>query len=117
MSHWTAVLITATVTEDTSLDITGDEKPEFPAMDYLNNWLAENYHASRLFHVTNPLPDGREGQRPDTVFAGHFKHLHIPSFQEAVKAAPWQWRETVQLFIRDEHDDVFTETKLAEGPK
>lgn len=105
MSHWTAVLITAGVVEDTAPDITGHETPTFPAVDFVNDWLAAN-HQGALFHVQNPDP---LRQCPESVFAGHFKSLDIDGFKSAVEAAPWVWREVVQLFIRDEHDDRFAE--------
>lgn len=108
MSFMTDVILTMTSVEDTGTS----GCPVWPAVDFLQAWVREERHArgGYLFQVASPA--GPDAYCPDGVFVGEFNHLDIEAFVEAVKAAPWQWREKVRLFIRDERTEVFSEVSL-----
>lgn len=40
---------------------------------------------------------------------GAFNYLDIPEFVAAVDAAPWEDRDGLALFVKDEHDDRFAD--------
>lgn len=105
MSSWTEVLMTATALEDIG---SSDAPGQYVAVDHINVWLRENGWWD-MFLIQAPDPTQH---CPYSCFAGHFKSLDHDGFIEAVKSAPWQWRENVQLFLRKEHDEQFHEVNL-----
>lgn len=105
MSWWTEVLLTCPGTEDQSGE---DAPPLFPAVEQINSWLRKNgWWDLFLIHPQNPEHHG-----PDGCFAGNFKSLDHAGFVAAVRAAPWEWPDQVQLFMRQEDDRGFKEIKL-----
>jgi hypothetical protein len=106
MSYWTEVLLTASILED---DGPEDGPEHYPAVDAINGWLREQ-RQGELFLIQNPDP---ERQCPYACFAGMFKSLDEDGFVEAVRAAPWQCPERVQLFMRSEHDERFRPVELS----
>lgn len=100
MSFWTEIIIAAASIEDTSQD---DEPDVFPAIDHLNAWLEAN-NQPRLFHI---VPSDPAQHRPDACFATATKRFNEAEFMAAVRAAPWQWPEQVQVMIRQEDDRGF----------
>lgn len=107
MSWWTDVLLTASALED----IGTSEKPDqYVAVDYVNDWLRENSYGFQLAKITHPT-----GTAPNSCFAGSFKSLWHDEFIKTVRSAPWQWREQIQLFLRQEDDMGFQEIKLWEA--
>lgn len=105
MSWWTEVILAATSLEDVGPD---DGHEKYPAVEQINQWLAENSN-SQLFLIRHPDPQ-RHG--PQDCFAGSFKGLNRDGFIEAVNQAAWEWREQVQIFLRQEDDKGFQEMKL-----
>jgi hypothetical protein len=104
MSSWTEVLLAATLLEDISPE---DAPSIFPAVEHINSWLRENRYGE-LFLIDHPTR-----QAPNACFAGSFNHLDITGFIEAVKSAPWEWSEQVQLLLRQEDDHGFQEIAWA----
>ena len=107
MSWWTEIFLAATSLDDNS---SSSESELYPAIEKINKWLADNSN-SQLFQV-KPANDWQHS--PIACFAGYFKGLDHDGFINAVKLAPWAWREQVQLFIRQEDDNGFRETNLLE---
>lgn len=102
MSYWTEVLLTVSSHEDA-----GTSKcPVWRCIDFINCWLRDRYNGLEwpLFEVW--APDDRHC--PLGIFVGHFKSIGTASFIEAVRQAPWERKELVRLFIRDENEEVFT---------
>lgn len=97
MSNWTDILIGASMLEDEGPE---DGPPSFPAIDFLNERLG----VFPLFLIENPGP---KGQAPHCCFAGSSKNIGWDDFKAAVDAAPWRWREQVQVFMRQEDDAGF----------
>lgn len=107
MSFMTEVILTMSLVEDTGTS----GCPIWPAMDFIQKWVAdEKYLGGQIFEVN--APQGECGYCPGGVFVGEFKNLHTARFIKAIRAAPWQWREKVRVFIRDERTEVFEPVSL-----
>lgn len=98
MSNWTEILLTASALEET-----GPER--YPAIEHVNKMIAPY----RLFLVRNP---NVRGYSPMSCFAMATKSLNRTEFLAALDAAPWQWKEQVQVFAREEDDKGFQEIDL-----
>ena len=73
----------------------------------LNCWLKENAQGTLAL-----LPLGAEGgtkYMECDVYLGAFNHLDVPGFVEAFRSGKYDDPETVQLFVRKQEADRFTE--------
>ena len=100
MSHVTDVILTMSLLEEA-----GDDD-RCPAVDVLNIWLSER-NKGELKRVDDFAGGGKAIQA--AVFMGAFNSLEIPEFVAAVGAAPWEDRGRLALFVKDEHDERFTD--------
>lgn len=105
VSNWTDVFLACTSLEDCS---SSDEPECYPAVQKIDKWL-EAHSYGKLFRVQ---PNNDWQQVPTGCFFGHFKNLGWDGFIEAVRQAPWEWKEQVQLFLRQEDDLGFQEIEL-----
>ena len=105
MSNWTRVILATS-----SLENKGSEDgPKFyPAIDAINSWLSKHSNCL-LFQVQNPDDTANS---PDDLFVAYCKGLSWSGFTEAVSAAPWEWKEQVQLFLEQEDDLGFQKLEL-----
>ena len=102
MSYWTEIILTASCLEDTGSE---DGPSEFPPLVDINRIIAP----FGLFEIKNPDPTRHS---PFGCFAGYVKNLNCEVFVVAVRTAPWQCLDEVQLFLRGENDDKFVEIAL-----
>jgi hypothetical protein len=100
MSSVTDVILTMTLCEGTV------EDNRYPAVEFINAWLSER-GKGELKRVDN-FSGGRKSMQA-VVFMGALNYLEIPEFVCAVAAAPWEYRECLALFLKDEEDDRFTD--------
>lgn len=102
MSNWIEILLTASALEETGQD----GGPEYyPAIEYINKMISPY----SLFLIRNP--NVRE-HSPTSCFAMATKSLNRTEFLAVLDGAPWQWKEQVQLFVREEDDKGFQEIDL-----
>ena len=70
----------------------------------LNEWLdSENYG---ILQRVDQYTGGRKAQQAD-IYLGAFNYLDIGAFVEKIKSIKWVDPEYVQLFLKDEDDDLF----------
>ena len=98
MSHVTDVIITCSVMDE-------DKTWSLNAMLETRDDLAES--GAWLNRVDDKAAGSKAMQA--AVLIGAFGYLDIDKFVEAVRAHPWYCPEDVQIFMKDEHEDKFTE--------
>ena len=100
MSHVTDVILTMSLLEEVGRD------DKCPAVELLNAWLSER-NKGELKRVDD-FAGGRKAIQA-AVFMGAFNYLDIPEFVAAVASAPWEDRDSLALFVKDEHDERFAD--------
>lgn len=103
MSYVTNVLLSFSVMEDADGRVAE-----------VNDHLAEHSRGQKLGDIWQSDPPVYGGhkcmERP--LYGAAFNYVEVKRFIEAVRSASWKEPEYVQVFICDQEDDVFTETKL-----
>jgi hypothetical protein len=103
MSHVTSVLLCFSVMEEY---VERDDAPDlYPVVEVINAALAERKapfldlaeHAGGYKHMQA------------CVFAAAFNHTPDDVILAAIRAAPWEYPEYVQVYINGEHDSRFIE--------
>lgn len=100
MSHVADVIITLSVTEET------DEGAPIPGIQEINRYLSSKGKGE--LEKVDGYAGGRKALQAE-VWMGAFNYLEIPEFVATVAAQHWQDRDAVQVFIKDEHEDVFSQ--------
>lgn len=77
-----------------------------PSLEYINLWLAER-DMGQLHEVSD---HGTNNKSMECYVAiGAFNYLETDEFVEMVMDAPWRFPDNVQLLVKDEQADEFTE--------
>ncbi len=63
-----------------------------------------------LRRVPEELPGGSKGMECE-VYLGGFNYLQVDEMLNAVLSIEWEFRDQVQVFVRDQHDEKFTERR------
>ena len=100
MSYVADVILTMSLLEETGRD------DRCMAVEAINVWLEEQGKGE--LKQVDDFAGGRKSIQA-MVFMGAFNYLCIPEFVAAVGAAPWQDEERVQLFIKNEEENIFTD--------
>lgn len=77
-----------------------------PALENINNWLSENGKGKLESFSNQVYASGKTMQ--SCVYLGAFNYLDINSFREVVESQNWRNRNSVQLLIQNEQDEVFS---------
>jgi hypothetical protein len=85
-----------------------------PTLERLSDWLEEN-EKGRLVRLDSSA-GGRKAMQC-VVALGAFNYLDIPDFLAHAWSLKWEDDEAVQIFIKDEEDDLFTAYRHGELPK
>lgn len=85
-----------------------DNGPDrYPAVEFIDAWLAENHRGGTLAYVGDRSNGGKALECE--VWVGGFNYLDVQGLIEVVRAAPWDNPDCVQLFVKEQEDDLFTE--------
>jgi len=91
----------------TTLMLHIDHIEEGVTLDTINRWFAER-RSSWLFDNTDADDAWGGGKAPQvTVYAGAFNFFPTDEFLAYLAALPWEYPESVQLFVNEEHDTRF----------
>lgn len=107
MSHVTEIIL---ITSLLDADCDDDETPT-AEMDSINEWTLVRW-GSLLARVDNHAHGDKAFQ--SAVFIGAWDRIikDIPEFLMAVKNQHWELPDSVQVLIKDEHDENFTVYRL-----
>ena len=97
MGTMTEIIIAVSCSENTAPE---DTVPVYPALEFLRARMKEAHrgYVALQAAVAFPQPD-----QTAICFVGEFKNLVLDSLVEAVRDAPWEYKELVQLFVRIEN--------------
>jgi hypothetical protein len=117
MSVVTNVILCAGAAEDGYKPL-----PETDGIKFVNDWLRDlRPDVSHNALVNIEAPDngnwyGGTKRLECSIWVGAFNYLPVEEFVERVKAAPWRDKESVQLFIKEDDDQLFRERVGTGGP-
>jgi hypothetical protein len=100
MSHVTDVILTISLAE---VDWKDDR---CHVVETINAWLSESDYGE--LKRVDDFTGGRKAIQA-AIFMGAFNYLNILEFVAKVDAAPWEYREGLALFVKDEHDARFSD--------
>lgn len=103
MSVVTTIIITCSILED------NDTEDVFPAIDFLNEYLASNNRGT-FKNITEHFGGNKYPQI--NIFGGAFNWLDMQEFANKLLQAPWFEPENVILLVNGEHDDCAREVRL-----
>ena len=103
MSRVTDVILTCGCGEEEHRT-SGDPEYYVPAVDTINAWLSENNYG-KLIRVDHLVTSGKAMQA--TVFIGAFNYLDLKEFIKVVDASPWDMKENMALFVKEEEEWTF----------
>lgn len=101
MSHVADILLLTMLEDGGSKSV-----KECPNADALSDWLAEHYNGCRLVQFDG-LAGGNKAMQAN-VFGTAINYCDIPALVAAFRAIKWEYPESAQLLVKDEHDDTFT---------
>ena len=91
----------------TTLMVHVDHVEDGVTLEMLNRWLAEQ-QAPPLFDNTDADAAWGGGKMPQVrVYAGAFNFFHTEDVMAHLATLPWEYPESVQLFVNEEHDIRF----------
>ena len=91
----------------TTLMLHVDHIEDGVTLEMLNRWLTERRSAPLVDNTDADAAWGG-GKAPQVmVFAGAFNFFHAEDFMAYLATLPWQYPESVQLFVTEEHDTRF----------
>jgi hypothetical protein len=93
-------IILVTAIEDGGFD------GQHPNVDKMNEWFQARYRGARLVKV-DQHGGGNKAMQCD-VFMGAINFLDVDALLAAFKAIEWQQHESVQLMLKQEHEERFT---------
>jgi hypothetical protein len=99
MSHVTDIIL-VTATEDGA-----EIEDGHPNADLLSKHLSERHTGTTLVKVDGFAGGGKAMQCD--VFAAAVNYLDQDDLITALNGVPWDMPESVQLMLKDEHDDTF----------
>lgn len=99
MSHVTDIILSTTIDDGAELE------GEHPNTDQLNMYLNENHNGCSLVKADDKAGGGKAMQCD--LFIAAINHLNIPDFLERFYQIAWEYPESVQLMLKDEHEDIF----------
>ena len=108
MSWVTDVLLSVNLEERFDDDFNELETCE--ALDHINAWLEQHEHG-KLDELSIHVESGGKAMQCH-VYGGAFNFLKIEEFVSVVLSQNWKHPESVQLFTKDEEEDVFTVHKV-----
>lgn len=85
----------------------GEDQPRETCepLELINAWITDG----RLVSLVGPTYEGNAGYGMDAnLYGGGFNHFDIEGFIAAVRAQAWKNRAKVQLWVKDEEEEVFT---------
>lgn len=104
MSHVTNVILTMSGLEWPR----GDNEPN-PGLDGLHAWLKEQ-KIPGIFKLVDDYAGGPKAIEGKVLMCA-FNNINPDDLVAAVKAQPWVVPEWIQLFIKDQDDDLWWEAK------
>ena len=99
MSHVTDIIL-STMIEDGAQHDNGH-----PNVDQLNQYLSKHHGGWALIKVDEKAGGGKAMQ--SDIFIAAINYLNIPDFLNAFYEIKWEAPESVQLMLKDEHDERF----------
>ncbi len=90
----------------TSIDDGSNVEDSHPNADKLSAYLVRNHNGAYLVKVDDHA-GGNKAMQCD-VFMAAINYLDIDEFVEWFHGIEWEYPESVQLLIKDEHDDQFS---------
>lgn len=99
MSHLNDIILVTAIEEGAS------KENEHPNVDLVNSYLQKEHHCA-LVRVDQFAGGGKKIQ--SHVFMAAINHLNISEFVSHFYAVPWAYPESVQLMLKDEHEERFT---------
>jgi len=100
MSHVTDIILM------TSIDDGAGDREGHPNADKLSAYIEKNHRGHTLVRV-DCHAGGNKGMQCD-VFMSAINHMDIEAFVAWFHGIEWERPESVQLLVKDEHDDRFT---------
>jgi len=79
-------------------------KREFALLNEINKWLDEHNHGP----FDEEIDAGGEKGFEASVFAAAFNYLDTEKFINYLKSLPWEDRESVQIFVKEQEENKFT---------
>ncbi len=95
VSHITDIILTTAIDDGASQD------GMHPNVDILNHYLQVNHGSGVLVQVDGRAGGGKAMQCD--VFMAALNHLDMPSLLRVFYGIQWEYPESVQLLLKDEH--------------
>lgn len=108
MSHVTDIILMCSLAEETA-DGPGTTDGPTPAIEKLNAWLKESGRPP-LVRLDSAAGGNKAFQ--GIFAAAAFNDLDIPEFRSAVASVEWESPDSVQIAIKDEHEETFSVYQL-----
>jgi hypothetical protein len=107
MSVVTNVILTFSIGE---YEYTKGDSYRHYCVDEINKWLLENDTRAYRIGLKNVWQYAGGDKNLETdIYTAAFNHLDIEAFKQCVFSQDWMEPESVQLYIKGQEDDVFTE--------
>lgn len=103
--------ITDVVLSLSHIEEVGDGR-SIPPVDSVNDWLMSEYQGQ--MRLVSKYAGGRARAR-SLLYMGAFNHLDHEGFMHHLSRQPWKLPKTIQVWMRAQNENVFTEWRLV-GP-
>lgn len=101
----------------TNVILCAEPGEEQVTLEMINEFLdKDDCVGKRGFSHINDFAGGTKRLEAD-VYVGAFNYLQLEKLKEHIRSLPWEDIATVQLFVKEQDDESFTERLHKEGPK
>ena len=111
MSRVTNVILSFSVSEHLVEQADGPDL--YPVLDPLNVWLGERQYGRGFVDVGHHAGGYKAFEANLYAFAAN--QMPTEEILEKIQALQWEIPEEVQVWIKDENDDLFTEYRIVNG--